>query len=105
MLGDVGSGHDIRGTIFVHSGVGHRSDGPPERRTLGETESITDLAWKASRGAQGAIRVCTSIIGLVDLTLGDQVTPLLEEHVALAGGRFRGARNWESERPDGRKPA
>jgi predicted TIM-barrel fold metal-dependent hydrolase len=30
---------------------------------------------------------------MVDLTLGDQVAPLLEAHLAVAGPRFRGVRN------------
>lgn len=90
LLADTGSGHDIRATIFIQCGSQYDMAGPPERRPLGETRFMTRVA-EAAKGS--ATRACAGIIGLVDLTLGDRVAPLLEEHVALAGGRFRGVRN------------
>jgi len=90
LLADTGSGHDIRATVFVQCASQYDMDAPPERRPLGETRFMTRIA-EAAAGAP--TRACAGIVGLVDLTLGDRVASLLEEHMALAGGRFRGVRN------------
>lgn len=90
LLADANSGHDIRATVFIQCGAQYAMDEPPERRPLGETRFMARVAEAAAGGAMGA---CAGIVGLVDLTLGDRVTPLLEAHVATAGGRFRGVRN------------
>jgi len=90
LLADTGTGHDIRATVFIQCASQYDMAEPPERRPLGETRFMTRVA-EAAAGA--ATHACAGIVGLVDLTLGDRVTPLLEEHVALAGGRFRGVRN------------
>lgn len=93
LLKDTGSGHDIRGTIFVQCGEMYRAGGPAEEKSLGETEFVTGVAAMSASGRYGATRACAGIIGMVDLTLGERVTPLLETHTAVAGGRFCGIRN------------
>ncbi len=93
LLRDAGSGHDIRATVFVQCGAMYRAAGPEERRPLGETEFVTGAAAQSASGAYGPVRACAGIIGMVDLTLGDRVAPLLEAHLAVAGERFRGIRN------------
>ncbi|MCK8786002.1 amidohydrolase family protein [Roseomonas sp. NAR14] len=97
LLRDTGSGHDVRATVFVQCGAMHRADGPEERRPLGETEFVNGIAAMSASGTYGPTRACAGIVGMVDLTLGDRVAPLLEAHVAAAGGagggRFRGVRN------------
>lgn len=90
LLADTGSGHDIRATVFIQCGAQYDMAEPPERRPLGETRFMARVA-EAALG--GHTRACAGIVGLVDLTLGERVTPLLEEHVATAGGPFRGVRN------------
>ncbi|MBX9749149.1 MAG: amidohydrolase family protein [Roseococcus sp.] len=90
LLADTGSGHDIRATVFIQCASQYDMAEPPERRPLGETRFMTRIAEAA---AGRSTQACAGIVGLVDLTLGDRVTPLLEEHVAIAGGRFRGVRN------------
>ena len=90
LLADTDTGHDIRATVFIQCGSQYDMAEAPERRPLGETRFMTRMA-EAAEG--GRTRACAGIVGLVDLTLGDRVTPLLEEHVAIAGGRFRGVRN------------
>jgi predicted TIM-barrel fold metal-dependent hydrolase len=45
----------------------------------------------ARRGVR--TRVCEGIVGHVDLRLGAGVEPVLEAHIAAAGGRFRGIRH------------
>ena len=44
LLADTGSGHDIRGTIFVQCGEMYRAGGPAEEQSLGETEFVTGIA-------------------------------------------------------------
>lgn len=90
LLADTATGHDIRATVFIQCGAQYDMAEPTARRPLGETRFMTRVAEAAEAGPT---RACAGIVGLVDLTLGDRVAPLLEEHVALAGGRFRGVRN------------
>eukprot|EP01031_Cornospumella_fuschlensis_P007050 gene7050-8754_t len=80
LLADTGSGHDIRATVFIQCASQYDMAEPPERRPLGETRFMTRIA-EAAAGAP--TQACAGIVGLVDLTLGDRVTPLLEEHVAI----------------------
>ncbi len=93
LLRDTGSGHDVRATVFVQCGAMCRADGPEERRPLGETEFVNGVAAQSASGGYGPTRACAGIVGMVDLTLGDRVAPLLEEHLAAARDRFRGVRN------------
>ncbi len=92
-LEDVNSGHDIRASVFMESGAMYGRDGPPETRCIGETEFANGVAAMAASGAYGDCRVCSGIVGHADLTLGDRVTAVLERHLAVAGGRFRGVRH------------
>jgi L-fuconolactonase len=93
LLRDTGTGHDIRATVFVQCGAMYRAGGPGELRSLGETEFVIGAAAQGASGLYGPTRACAGIIGMVDLTLGDRVAPLLEAHIAVAGPRFRGVRN------------
>ncbi|MFL5333885.1 MAG: amidohydrolase family protein [Geminicoccaceae bacterium] len=93
LLRDIGTGHDIRATVFVQCGAMYRAEGPEALRPLGETEFVNGAAAMSASGQYGPARACAGIIGMVDLTLGDQVTPLLQAHLALAGPRFKGVRN------------
>jgi L-fuconolactonase len=93
LLADLGSGHNILATVFVQCGAMYRREGPEALRPLGETEFVNGVAAMSASGQYGPARICAGIIGMVDLTLGDQVAPALEAHIALAGQRFRGIRN------------
>ena len=93
LLRDTATGHDIRATVFIQCGAMYRTAGPEERRSLGETEYVTGAAARSASGTCGPTRACAGIVGMVDLTLGDRVAPLLEAHIAVAGERFRGVRN------------
>jgi len=90
---DTATGHDIRATVFVQCGAMYRATGPEAERSLGETEFVNGAAAMSASGGYGPARLCDGIIGLVDLTLGEQVAPLLEKHRAIAGARFKGVRN------------
>ena len=58
----------------------YRAAGPAEEKSLGETEFVTGVAAVSASGRHGPTRACAGIIGMVDLTLGDKVEPLLEAH-------------------------
>lgn len=90
LLRDTATGHDIRASVFVQCASKYDMDADPARRPLGETRFMARLA---EQSATRATLACAGIIGMVDLTLGDRVVPLLEEHVAISAGRFRGVRN------------
>jgi L-fuconolactonase len=87
---DLGSGHNIRATVFIQCGYGYRSDGPDEMRPVGETQRVAAIAAQA--GAEGAPGICAGIVGYCDFRLGDRVDAVLEAHVAAGAGRFRGIR-------------
>ncbi len=93
LLSDIGSGHNIRATVFIQCGAMYRTEGPDALRSLGETEFVNGVAAMGASGAYGPRRPCAGIVGMVDLTLGDQVAPVLEAHLRVAGPRFRGVRN------------
>lgn len=86
-------GHTIRATVVVESGDMFRADGPPELRSLGETEFLNGMAAMFASGKYTATLGCLGIVGCPDLALGDRVRPVIEAHIAVAGGRFRGVRN------------
>ncbi len=93
LLADTSGGHNIRATVFVQCGAMYRPDGPEALRPLGETEFVNGIAAMAASGRYGLTRACAGIVGFADLTLGDQVAPVLDAHIAAAGARFRGVRN------------
>ena len=93
LLGDVGSGHAIRATVFLECREMYRAEGPPELRSLGETEFVTGVAAMSASGKYGPTRCCAGIVGNVDLRIGDRAKEVLEHHIVASGGRFRGIRN------------
>jgi L-fuconolactonase len=90
---DVGSGHDIRATVFLQCGSMYRADGDPDFAPVGETEFVNGVAAMSASGQYGDSRLCAGIVGFADLTLGDRVEPVLEAHLRTAGERFRGVRH------------
>lgn len=87
------SGHRITHTVFVECHAMVRGDGPDEWRTLGETEFANGIAAMSATGSYGQCRLAHRIVGNVDLCLGDAAEPILDAHIAAAGGRFVGVRN------------
>ena len=88
-----GGGHNVVATVYLECHSFYRADGPPDLRSLGETETVARLAAQSESGAYGPFRACAGIVGHVDLTLGDRVPELLQAHINAGGGRFRGVRN------------
>src|SRR3954469_15444761 len=93
LLEDLNSGHNIRATVFLECREMYRADGPPELRSLGETEFVTGVAAMSASGKYGATKCCAGIVGNVDLRIGARAREVLERHVTASGGRFRGIRN------------
>lgn len=97
---DTGSGHRVVSTVFVECMASYRESGDEAARPLGETEMVVDLARRSERRAETARSegrrpdaVIGGIVGFADLTLGESVRPLLDQHVRLGAGRFRGIRH------------
>ncbi|WP_181360583.1 amidohydrolase [Variovorax sp. WS11] len=98
LLRDLNCGHNVRATVIVQARSMLRVDAPPHLQPLGETEFANGMAAMSASGIYGDTRVCAGIVGYADLTLGSAIRPVLERHIALAGGviedggRFRGVR-------------
>ncbi len=87
---DLGSGHDVRATVFIQCGSAYRKDGPDELRPVGETEFVSGVATASeTRNFQA----CAGVVGHADCRLGDRIEPVLLAHVAAGGGRFKGIRH------------
>jgi L-fuconolactonase len=102
LLTDLGSGHDVRATVFVQCRAMYRQSGPEEMRPLGEVEFVTGVAAQAASGTYGKQLACAGIVAGPDLTLGARVDGVLEAMRAVAGERLCGVRNsvaWH-ESPD-----
>jgi predicted TIM-barrel fold metal-dependent hydrolase len=94
---DTGAGHRVVRTVYVDCLSGYRTDGPEALRPVGETEFA--LA-QAELGEVSGGAVIAGIVGYADLRLGSAVAEVLETHVAVGGGRFRGIRHATSWDPD-----
>lgn len=87
---DTGAGHHVVDTVFIDCAAAYRSEGPVALRPVGETEFVAD---RAARSEQTDGATIAAIVSFADMTLGDDVGPVLAAHVAAAGGRFRGIRH------------
>jgi L-fuconolactonase len=76
-LADAGSGHNIVATVLVECGYKNRTDGPEERRSVGEVEFAAHVATQCAANPRTQTRVAAGIVGFADLTLGDRVEPVL----------------------------
>lgn len=93
LLADLNSGHHIVATVFLQCRAMHRATGPEALRPVGETEFVNGMAAMSASGGYGPTRVCAGIVGHVDLRLGARVDEVLEAHLRVGGGRFRGIRH------------
>lgn len=87
---DTGAGHNVVDTVFIDCAAAYRTEGLVALRPVGETEFVAD---RAARSEQQEGATIAAIVSFADMTLGDDVRPVLEAHVAAAGGRFRGIRH------------
>ena len=93
LLADVGSGHNIRATLYEQASSMYRAAGPEELKSLGETEFVSGVSAMSASGNYGPTRCIAGVVGYVDLRLGSRAKGLLERHVAVSDGRIRGIRN------------
>ncbi|HEX2216088.1 MAG TPA: amidohydrolase family protein, partial [Xanthobacteraceae bacterium] len=101
LIDDLASGHNIRATVYMEARTMYRADPPQELRPVGETEFVAGMAAMGASEIYGPCRVCAGIVGHADLRLGERVGDVLDAHIAVAGGRFRGIRQiaaWHADR-------
>jgi predicted TIM-barrel fold metal-dependent hydrolase len=94
---DTTAGHRVIGTVYVECRSGYRTDGPAALRPVGETEFVV----RHAREHPDADVQIAGIVGLADVTLGDEVDHVLEAHVVAGEGRFRGIRYSTTYDPHG----
>ena len=85
-------GHHVVSTVFMECGAIYRAEGPVAEAPLGETEFVNGIAAMSASGQYGPARACAGIVGFADLSLGVNVGPILDAHMALSP-RFRGIRH------------
>jgi len=100
LLADMTRGHNVIGTVFMECGAMYRQDAEPAFRPVGETAFVGGVAAMSASGLYGPGRACAGIVGHVDLTLGAASRAVLEAHIAVGGGRFRGIRHACASDPD-----
>lgn len=95
ILADVGSGHNVRATVFIECTAMYKRRGevPDEMRPVGETEFVNGMAAMSATGRYGDARIAAGIVGHADLSLGGAVEAVLAAHERVGGGRFRGVRH------------
>lgn len=102
MLADTNAGHNIVSTVFIECDAMFKSDGPDKFKPLGETEFANGIAAMSASGLYGDTRIAAGIVGTANLTLGESVIDVLEKHIEVGGGRFKGIRlgmSWDAS-PD-----
>ncbi|HTK02326.1 MAG TPA: amidohydrolase family protein [Bordetella sp.] len=92
-LEDIGQGHDIRASVYIQCRSMLRAHGPREMAPLGEVAFACGVAAMSESGEYGDAQLCKGIVAGADLLLGDDVVPVLEAMLRIAGGRLRGMRN------------
>jgi len=101
ILEDTGDGHNIVSTVFVECNSMFRGSGPEELKPIGETEFVQGIAAMSASGQYGNTRVAEGIVSHADLSLGQNVRPVLEAHIAASNNRFKGIRHatgWHPEK-------
>lgn len=93
MIADIGTGHSVVATVAVEAKVWFDPSLGSDLESLGETRALAAIAAESESRPGKACRVAAGIVGFVDLRLGRRAGPILDAHVAAAGGRFRGVRN------------
>jgi predicted TIM-barrel fold metal-dependent hydrolase len=86
---DISGGHRVLKTVFVECVQFYDEDAPTELQPVGETVTVDRMA--SAPPIQDQTAIAAGIIGFADLTCGDAVRPVLEEHLQ-ASPRFRGIR-------------
>ena len=93
LMEDLNSGHNIRATVFLECREMYRAEGPPELRSLGETQFVAGVSAMSESGKYGPARACAGHHRQCRFPRRQprQRHPGTAHH--LSGGRFRGIRN------------
>ena len=105
LLRDLRSGHNIVSTVFLECSSMYRTDGPEHMKPLGETEFVASVAEEAAARSDVHTNINAAIASHADLSLGESVAEVLEAHIELGKGRFRGIRHGTSHDPSPVIPA
>jgi L-fuconolactonase len=93
LIADIGSGHNVRSTVFIEARAMYRAGASDEMRPVGEVEFVQGLAAASASGLYGPARAAATIIGHANLNLGERVEPVLEALQAASPNRFHGIRH------------
>lgn len=90
---DLDSGHQVIGTVYIEAyESGWHETGPLPLRPIGEVEMIERLTHQPLTTSSGECQVAAAIVAFADLTLGEQVSAVLEGEAVAGKGRLRGIR-------------
>jgi predicted TIM-barrel fold metal-dependent hydrolase len=101
LWGDTGSGHNVVKTVFVECHAEYREGGEEHLKPLGETEFVAAQAKLSAAGHDdGAGKAeIAAIVGHADMTLGNDARQVLEAHIEIGDGKFRGIRHAGAREP------
>lgn len=90
-LHDAHSGHNIVSTVYIECREMWRKDGPEGLKPVGETEFVERIVGPGRKRDDTA--VAAGIVGFADLTLGADVSRVLEAHRTASPQHLRGIRH------------
>jgi predicted TIM-barrel fold metal-dependent hydrolase len=96
---DACSGHAVHASVYMQALTRYRDSGPDRLKPVGETEFVAQATDEAGV-AETAPRVAAGIVGHADLRSGARVRDVLEAHIEVGRGRFRGIRHlttWDAD--------
>lgn len=100
MLEDANTGHNFVATVYVDCTEKYRTDGPEHLRSLGETEFARDINIASKQIENNRTKVCEGIVSYADLSQGASVREVLEGHIEVGQGLFKGIRqstSWDAD--------
>jgi L-fuconolactonase len=92
LLADASDGHAVTATVFVQCRHAYRTSGPTALQPVGEVEAVVETAVTAIANQRG-VHACAGIVAGADLTLGADVSAVLDAMREVAGHRLSGLRN------------
>jgi L-fuconolactonase len=90
---DTSTGHNIVATVCVENRAQYRSSGPEPMKPVGETEFFDSVGARGAANPKLSTAVAAGIVGHADLSLGEEVSEVLEAHLGASPSRFRGIRH------------
>ncbi len=87
---DTDSGHMVKKTVYVECNSEYRESGPEHLKPLGETEFALRQAKQFEKLGGTVI---AGIVGYANMRLRDGLEELLDQHMEVSEGRFKGVRH------------